>query len=484
MAESGVGPMRIDSEVPASLAREILERFQLNDLRPLLQIVESQATKRELNLAVLGRFNAGKSSFLNHLLGRPLLPIGVVPVTSVVPEICFGPHESASVVFQKNRAPQLISLAEVASFTSEAENPRNFRGVEVVRAFLPSLASFGNLTLVDTPGLESLLSQSTEASLSWSPHVDLALVAVPVDSPLTQQDIALIQRLRRFTPNVSVVLTKVDTLDDAAQKQVLDFVQTQLSARFPESLPVFPFSNRPGYEHLGERFEREYLSDAVHSFEERLTAALARKLQTLLSSVADYLHLALKSAEAWEADRARFRERILGSENSLADEKLQLQLLAKHAAARTRLLIEQRLREVALAQIQRLLAERFASEFPHWRASFARTLSLFETWLDSELTRELASISDAQSDVFQEPLRDVQRQSQRNLQLFREQISEKALLIFGIPLRTTEVAIQLQPPHTPDVSVGKIFDRNWELLSALIPMTLVRGLWPVNSGKR
>jgi hypothetical protein len=36
--------------------------------------------------------------------------------------------------------------------------------------------------------------------------------------------------------------------------------------------------------------------------------------------------------------------------------------------------------------------------------------------------------------------------------------------------------LQTKPPGSPDVRVGKIFDRNWELLSWLIPMALVRGM--------
>lgn len=45
----------------------------------------------------------------------------------------------------------------------------------------------------------------------------------------------------------------------------------------------------------------------------------------------------------------------------------------------------------------------------------------------------------------------------------------------GVPLRTTEMELQTEDPRSPDVRVGKIFDRNWELLSWLVPMALVRG---------
>jgi GTP-binding protein EngB required for normal cell division len=468
-------PAAWNHEQPIMLAREVIERFQLGDLTPLLHIVELQTKKTELNLAVFGRFKAGKSSFLNQIIGRPLLPVGVVPVTSAVTEISYGPEESASVAFQKSGEIRAISLAEIAGYISESANPGNCKDVEIVRASLPSLARFRGLRLVDTPGLDSIFSQNTEAAIAWSPNVDLALVAVAVDPPLTQQDVALIVRLKQFTPNVSILLTKVDTLDAAGQQEVSSFVEDQLKSKFPHGLSVFPFSIKPGYEGLRERIEQEYFASALASFHERRAAALARKLHTLLHAIADYLRLSLKSADIRERDREHLRTQVLGSDDLLADQKLQFQLLAKHAAGRTRALIERRLKETVLLQLQRKLLDRLASEFLEWRGSFSQTLSQFGSWLEEELKSELSVISSVNARVFQESVRDFQRQCHENLQFFREQISERVLRNFGFPLRTMELEIEIQPPRAPDVSVGKIFDRNWELLSAVIPMRLVRG---------
>ena len=49
----------------------------------------------------MGRFKAGKSSFLNHFTNRSILPVGVVPVTAVVTEIRFGPVEKADRSFYR-----------------------------------------------------------------------------------------------------------------------------------------------------------------------------------------------------------------------------------------------------------------------------------------------------------------------------------------------------------------------------------------------
>ena len=61
-------------------------------------------------------------------------------------------------------------------------------------------------------------------------------------------------------------------------------------------------------------------------------------------------------------------------------------------------------------------------------------------------------------------------------QHFRNRLSERMLEALGVPLRTTEIELPTEDPRSPDVRVGKIFDRSWELLSWLIPMTLVQGI--------
>jgi tRNA U34 5-carboxymethylaminomethyl modifying GTPase MnmE/TrmE len=71
-------------ETALALAEEIGERYQLPSLRPLIESTRNLTAREELSVAVVGRFKAGKSSFLNHFLGRDLLPVGVTPVTAVI----------------------------------------------------------------------------------------------------------------------------------------------------------------------------------------------------------------------------------------------------------------------------------------------------------------------------------------------------------------------------------------------------------------
>ncbi len=62
------------------------------------------------------------------------------------------------------------------------------------------------------------------------------------------------------------------------------------------------------------------------------------------------------------------------------------------------------------------------------------------------------------------------------VQDFRNRLSERALETLGVPLRTTEMEPSIREPRAPDVRVPYIFDHHWELLSFLLPMSII-GRW-------
>jgi GTP-binding protein EngB required for normal cell division len=453
---------------------EICGRYQITALEDFLESCRLFAEEETLNIAVFGRFKAGKSSFLNHLLGRQLLSVGVIPVTSVVTEIQYGPREKAEVLFLDGRT-EAIPLDRIGEFTSEARNPENSKQAALVRVELPSMERYRGIRFVDTPGLESVFEHNTDASLEWLPNVGLALVAVGVDPPLSQHDIELIRNLSRYTPNISLLLTKVDVLDGGEQIQVKEFVQKQLARYWSGSVPVFPYSVRPGYEHLREQLDESLLSQVNAKADEQRAAILRHKVVSLVGECADYLNVALKAAETADSEREQLRQRILGQQASLDDTRLALRLIVRHAAGTARSTFEEVLRKDEQPLRERTLAG-FASEFPAWTRSLSVVTERFDNWLSDGMTQEMVELSKRHRSDFVEPVRRVSRQLSQSLQDFRNRLSERTLEALGVPLRTTQIDLRTEDPRSPDVRVGKIFDRNWELLSFLVPMVLFQGV--------
>ena len=475
-SDSGPLPSRVlpDSVVqsPIELVAELAARYEISALSGLLATTRAAIDQEEISVAVLGRFKAGKSSFLNDFIGQEILPVGVIPVTAVVTEITYGPREAAR-VHHMNGADLEIPLDQIGAYISEKENPENRKQVELITVELPGLRRFRGLKFVDTPGLESAHSHNSRTSLDWLPNAGLALVAVSVDPPLSQRDIDLLKNLYQYTPKVAILLTKADLLSETDLAEVIQFVRTQLAQNFEGTPQVFPYSTKPGFEHFRQELEAALFQETLERFAEERESILARKMDTLLRECGDYLSLSLKSAEMLESERQGLARQVIGEREAIDDVKAQVRLVVRDAAAGTRTLVGARL-ETQQYGLEQALARDFESEFPKWTQSLARMLSSFEDWLARGLHDQLAEASIRERPQFLPPLHKVQKQAFRALQQFRDRLSQRTLTAFGIPLRTTETEIRVVEPKTPDIRVGRVFDRNWELLSLVLPVWLIK----------
>ena len=96
----------------------------------LVQLID-KLRKNRFNLVILGAFKRGKSTLINALLGEPILPTAIVPLTSVVTVLGYGDQLSIEVLFQ-NGEQRNISRPELVEYITEKGNPRNQKGVREV----------------------------------------------------------------------------------------------------------------------------------------------------------------------------------------------------------------------------------------------------------------------------------------------------------------------------------------------------------------
>jgi hypothetical protein len=213
----------------------------------------------------------------------------------------------------------------------------------------------------------------------------------------------------------------------------------------------------------------------LERFVEERESILSRKIDTLLRECADYVALSLKSAEMVQSERRALKQHAIGEKEIVDETKSAIRLVVQHAAGSTRSMVSNRL-ETHQSDLERTLLQAFEGEFPKWSRSLATMLSSFEDWLAAAMRDQLTALSIRERSSFLAPLHKVRQQSFRALQQFRDRLSGRTLRAFGVPLRTTETAIDVVEPGTPDIRVGRVFDRNWELLSPLLPVWTIKAV--------
>lgn len=148
--------------------------------------------KQTIHIAVLGQFKSGKSSLINSILGENILPVGVVPVTAIVTRLQYGIKPKLIVRFTDKREVT-TTLDEPPLYVTEKHNSENNRNVTLSIVEHPALEPFKNISIVDTPGLNSFYRHNSEATFQWLPFTGVAIISVSAERPLSEDDINLIK---------------------------------------------------------------------------------------------------------------------------------------------------------------------------------------------------------------------------------------------------------------------------------------------------
>ena len=205
-------------------ARALLnrERLVIADLGALLGRLEAQPDdlselKTALSdleglflLVVCGEYNAGKSTFLNALLGEKVMLEGVTPTTDRITIVTYG---------------------ERARDTEE--------GDFVLRREFPA-PILRELALVDTPGTNAVIKKHQELTERFVPRADLVLFVTSADRPFTESERQFLELIRSWGKKVVVIVNKFDILEPDEQEKVLAFVRAHAAETLQETLGGSP----------------------------------------------------------------------------------------------------------------------------------------------------------------------------------------------------------------------------------------------------
>ena len=138
-------------------------------------------------LVVVGEFNAGKSAFINALIGQPLMKEGVTPTTAVITVLEHG-----------EQPEQTVRQANVLVIKAPVDLLREIR-------------------IVDTPGTNAIIREHEAMTAEFIPRSDLVFFVTSADRPFTETERGFMEQIRGWGKKIVVVVNKSDILEGPAQ---------------------------------------------------------------------------------------------------------------------------------------------------------------------------------------------------------------------------------------------------------------------------
>jgi GTP-binding protein EngB required for normal cell division len=227
------------------------------------------------NLVVAGRFSRGKSSLMNAILGLDRLPTGIVPLTSVITTVGYGSSEHVHIELERGGWPIEIRMDEIPQYITERGNPGNTRGIRQAKIQLPAEILRRGFYFVDTPGLGSSIPANTRTAMGFLPEADALVLVSGYDSPLSEEELRVLQVMARTNVQVFFVLNKQDTVAAEARLEVIDYVTRQLENIFGERPPpIFSTSAVDGLQAKLNQNPEKLGESGISALEEALTRFL------------------------------------------------------------------------------------------------------------------------------------------------------------------------------------------------------------------
>ena len=161
-------------------SKKFFERIGASDMEK--KAVEMRTQLEEpFYLLVAGEYNSGKSSFINAMCGEHILQEGPTPTTNRITLLTHGDK---------------VEVKEVGDHLCQATYP---------------MEALKDVTLVDTPGTNSIIIEHAALTESFVHRAELVLFVTSADHPFTESERQFLQFLKgKWGRKVLFILNKID----------------------------------------------------------------------------------------------------------------------------------------------------------------------------------------------------------------------------------------------------------------------------------
>ncbi len=417
-----------------------------------LQALRRRLKHERLQLAVLGQFKRGKSTFINALLGADLLPTGVIPLTAIATFIAWGREPLVRVDFKDRTQKEEFSAPSpqeirntLFRFVAEEANPENRLRVERVNLFYPADILADGTVIIDTPGVGSTLQHNTQAALRVLPECDAAFFVVSPDPPITEVELDYLRGLRSKTTRIFFVLNKADYLQSEDRHRIIEFLRKVLSEKSlietesgifcisaRDALAAKQIANRQALEASGVAALEEHLLRTLASEKNRwLEEAVRRKAADVLTQASAELSLRIRALNLPIEELAEKSEAFQAALRSIEYERRITRDLLAGEHRRLREALDSRvdaLRKETAARLSDVIDKSLSGAVPMaWEETARRALS-------EAMQREFEAAREPLTSAFAADTGAALRGCEDRVSALVDRVRQTAAEIFDVPL--------------------------------------------------
>lgn len=302
-----------------------LENEKFFPSRELINEVENLKRRggEPMKIAITGQFSSGKSTFLNALLARNILPTGITPVTSKVNYIRYG-NELTIKVRYHNGKDEFHSIEGLSRFTDQRESGED---IAYLTIYAP-LELLKDIVFVDTPGLNSQAKVDTKTTQKVLKQVDGIIWLTLIDNAGKMSEAEVLESYMDAYANKSLcVLNQKDKFTPEQVEQTSSYVKEAFAKYFSQVVPISALEALKARSHDSKRqvdeLMEEFFGDVKKDSALPSTLLEKGKLEGLLEE------FKASAKKIYEADTKENQELLKSSNIEQVMEFIQTQIQPK-----------------------------------------------------------------------------------------------------------------------------------------------------------
>lgn len=221
----------------------IFDDLKLNNIAKKIKDDMLALDYERFTLVVVGEFSRGKSTFVNAMLGKKVLPSSKRPTTNIISKIVYA-DKPAYEIFLKDGKSKNLTEEEFKNIKAQAEeDPSN---IQRFKSFIKREEDFSKIDyaiigqplafcqngveVVDTPGTNDLNVGRMEITYNYLNHADAAILVLNATQPLTQSELDFLKEriLGNQIKDIFIVVNFKDELNSVDEVKVKNYVYDRI----------------------------------------------------------------------------------------------------------------------------------------------------------------------------------------------------------------------------------------------------------------
>lgn len=211
--------------------RDFATEIQLD--APIIQGIDEVVQRIETNcfsVAVVGEFKRGKSTFINALLGKAILPSDVLPTTATLNRVTYGVTPLVKLAYKDGHVEE-IGIDRMVDYVTKLspESEERAANIKEAEVFYPLEILRQHVDIFDTPGLNDS-AVMTEVTLSVLPKIDAAIMVIMPDSPFSNSEQEFLNKLLgENLGRVIFLITAIDRMEPEDRPRIVEDIRKRIS---------------------------------------------------------------------------------------------------------------------------------------------------------------------------------------------------------------------------------------------------------------